>query len=132
VNVTRIGTSQNLWNIAERMESIFRHIFCQFTQIYQFIFQQAYSSFGSETNREDLFADEKVKAMAAKYGCTVPAFLLGWGLAQGMSVLPRSRNPEHVRANFIDVKGLKVSAEDVEMAKADRLKKYCWNPEGIR
>lgn len=53
--------------------------FCTFSSSFQ-----AYSSFGSESNRRDLFDDEKVQAMAAKYACSVTDFLLGWALSQGM------------------------------------------------
>ncbi|KAF7636293.1 Aldo_ket_red domain-containing protein [Meloidogyne graminicola] len=93
---------------------------------------QAYSSFGSESNHEDLFSDEKINNMAIKYNCTVQDFLLSWALSQGMSVLPRSKNPEHVRANFKASK-IKVSNEDIEAVKLgiNERKKYCWDPEGL-
>nr|CAD2147585.1 unnamed protein product [Meloidogyne enterolobii] len=95
---------------------------------------QAYSSFGSQSNHQDLFSDEKIKRMANKYNCKVQDFLLGWALAQGMSVLPRSKNPEHVRANFIGANNIKVNIEDVEAVrlKPDEKIKYCWDPEGLK
>jgi diketogulonate reductase-like aldo/keto reductase len=72
--------------------------------------------------------------MAIKYNCTVQDFLLGWALTQGMSVLPRSKNPEHIRSNFIEANRIKVSMEDVEAVKLhpDQKRKYCWDPEGLR
>lgn len=92
---------------------------------------QAYSSFGSSANRKELFEDEKIKAMAAKYKCTVPEFLLAWAMSQGMSVLPRSCNPEHVRANFMGASRIQVTPEDVEAVKATKMKKVCWDPNEI-
>jgi len=69
--------------------------------------------------------------MAAKYNCSVTNFLLAWSLCQGFSVLPRSRNPEHVRENF-KAKGISISKEDIEAIKSKNLNKYCWNPKEIR
>uniref|UniRef100_A0A914H228 NADP-dependent oxidoreductase domain-containing protein n=1 Tax=Globodera rostochiensis TaxID=31243 RepID=A0A914H228_GLORO len=93
---------------------------------------QAYSSLGSESNRKVLFQDDKIRAMAAKYDCSVPDFLLGWALSQGMSVLPRSQSREHIRANFIGASKVRVSAEDIEAVKAANRSKYCWDPEGVQ
>lgn len=94
---------------------------------------QAYSSFGSAENRKVLFEDAKVRAMAGKYNCTVPEFLLAWALSQGMSVLPRSSNPEHVRENYKSAsKGIKIKPADVEAVKAGEMKKACWDPAEIQ
>lgn len=68
--------------------------------------------------------------MANKYNCSVTNFLLGWALNQGLSVLPRSRNPEHVKDNFTAI-SLKIAPEDIEEIKSKKLKKYCWNPDKI-
>lgn len=68
--------------------------------------------------------------MAKKYNCSVTNFLLGWALNQGLSVLPRSRNPKHIKDNFA-VKTLKIAAEDIEEIKLKKVKKYCWNPNTV-
>ena len=72
--------------------------------------------------------------MAIKYNCTVQGFLLGWALSQGMSVLPRSKNSEHLRSNFIGASNTKLSMGDVEAVKLqpNEKRKYCWDPEGLR
>lgn len=53
--------------------------------------------------------------------------MLAWGINQGMSVLPRSRNPEHVKENFQALQ-IKLTPEDVEAAKAENQTKFCWDP----
>ncbi|KAL3108059.1 hypothetical protein niasHT_018221 [Heterodera trifolii] len=93
---------------------------------------QAYSSFGGESNRGELFRDTKVREMASKYDCSISDFLLAWALSQGMSVLPRSRSREHIRENFLGAGGIRVSAEDIEAVKAENGRKYCWDPDGVQ
>uniref|UniRef100_A0A914D016 NADP-dependent oxidoreductase domain-containing protein n=1 Tax=Acrobeloides nanus TaxID=290746 RepID=A0A914D016_9BILA len=91
---------------------------------------QAYSSFGSESNKEDLLKNPKIISLASKYGCSVTNFLLAWSINQGISVLPRSRNPIHVKENFKAL-SIKLDAEDIEAAKASEQNKFCWNPSSI-
>lgn len=88
---------------------------------------QAYSSFGSECLKHILLSDPKVNALAKKYNTSVTNFLLAWALSQGISVLPRSRNPKHVEENLEALK-IKVSPADIEAAKADDQKKFLWDP----
>jgi diketogulonate reductase-like aldo/keto reductase len=90
---------------------------------------QAYSSFGS-TGNQDLLQHEPYIELAEKYECSVPQLLLAWSIFQGYSVLPKSTNPDHIRANFkaIDVK---LEAEDVEKMKWATQKKFCWNPTSV-
>jgi len=91
---------------------------------------QAYSSFGSESNKAEVLNDSTIKEMALKYGTSVPRFLLAWSMSQGMSVLPRSRNPQHVRENF-GASQLTISKEDIEASKSVELRKYCWDPSNV-
>jgi len=88
---------------------------------------QAYSSFGSECKKEALLSDPKIAALAKKYGTNVTNFLLAWALSQGISVLPRSRNPAHVKEN-LKALDIKVSPEDIEAARADNQTKFMWDP----
>uniref|UniRef100_A0A914D3M8 NADP-dependent oxidoreductase domain-containing protein n=1 Tax=Acrobeloides nanus TaxID=290746 RepID=A0A914D3M8_9BILA len=88
---------------------------------------QAYSSFGSEVKKQALLTDPKVTALAKKYGTSVTNFLLAWALSQGISVLPRSRNPVHVKENLEALK-IKITPEDIEAAKADNQTKFLWDP----
>lgn len=95
-----------------------------------YIWFQAYSSFGGETNKDDVFRDERIKAMAAKYDTSITNFLLAWALCQGISVLPRSRNPQHVRDNF-EARNIQISNEDIDAVKCAKIHKYSWDPEDI-
>lgn len=68
--------------------------------------------------------------MAEKYGVSITDFLLAWTINQGISVLPRSHNPEHVKANFAK-KNIKISDKDIEFVKLSEVHKYCWDPLAI-
>lgn len=61
---------------------------------------------------------------------TVTNFLLAWAINQGISVLPRSHKPEHIKTN-IEAKKLKILNEDIEYVKLVNVKKYYWNPMQI-
>ncbi|KAI1729123.1 aldo/keto reductase family domain-containing protein [Ditylenchus destructor] len=91
---------------------------------------QAYSSFGSESNKDDLLSDPAINTMAQKYKTSVTNFLLAWSLCQEMSVLPRSRNPIHVKENF-EARRLNISQEDIKSVKKVEQTKYCWDPERV-
>jgi len=93
---------------------------------------QAYSSFGSPRAKEDLFSDPKIVELADKYNVSIPKFLLLWSLSQGISVLPRSINSNHVRDNFSG-KNMVISEEDIKSAtrSPEELRKYCWDPTTV-
>eukprot|EP00897_Mesotaenium_endlicherianum_P008348 jgi/Mesen1/7541/ME000392S06808 len=84
----------------------------------------AYSPLGSgdSTSVEDPDSDEDksslinhstVKKIAEKIGKSTGQVLLRWGVQRGMSVLPKSTNPERIKQN-IDVLDWELSAEDFE------------------
>lgn len=47
-----------------------------------------------------------------------------------ISVLPRSRNPAHVKENY-GALAIKIAREDIEAAKVSEQSKFCWNPSSI-
>lgn len=47
----------------------------------------------------EAFKNEKIKAMAEKYGVSVPQLCIRYDLQLGMIVLPKTANPEHMKAN---------------------------------
>ncbi|AMB99951.1 2,5-diketo-D-gluconic acid reductase [Aerococcus urinaehominis] len=75
---------------------------------------EAYSPFGSG----DLFANEEIKTLADKYQTGVAQLALTWALQHDFIVLPRSSNPDNIKANF-DLPDLTISPED--MATLDNL-----------
>jgi diketogulonate reductase-like aldo/keto reductase len=56
--------------------------------------------------------------------------LLAFALCQGFSVLPKSINPDHIRANF-EAQKIKLSLEDIEAMKWNKQRKFCWNPKTV-
>ncbi len=110
---------------------------------------QAYSSFGSASYHNELFADERVIRVAERHNCSVPVVLLAWALNQGASVLPRSTSAQHVRDNFhvgeiqpgevkiidgvMDLQALQVKLDEGEIREmtSESMKKTCWDPKTI-
>jgi len=63
-------------------------------------------------------ADSPFKAMANKYGVTEAQVLLRWAVQKGYPVLPKSTNPERVRANA-DI--FSFSIDDSDMAAIEKM-----------
>jgi len=65
---------------------------------------QAYSPLGSSpavsSGRRRVIEDPVITGIAAKHGCTPAQVLLGWGLARGASVIPKTSRPERVPQNM--------------------------------
>ncbi len=59
--------------------------------------------------------NEKIAEMAEKYGVTVPQLCIRYDIQLGTIVLPKTANPDHMRANA-DV-GFTISEEDMETLK---------------
>jgi glycerol 2-dehydrogenase (NADP+) len=58
----------------------------------------AYSPLGSPSS--PFYTDETLKGIAANHKATVAQVLLAWGIQRGMSVIPKSENPERLQQNF--------------------------------
>uniref|UniRef100_A0A915PZJ5 NADP-dependent oxidoreductase domain-containing protein n=1 Tax=Setaria digitata TaxID=48799 RepID=A0A915PZJ5_9BILA len=93
-------------------------------------FQKAYSSLGTPSHMCDLKNDPKIIKIAKKYNCTIPQFLLAWSITQGISVLPRSTNEEHITENFDTLK-IKVNNDDIKNVVSNQLRKYTWDPTSV-
>jgi 2,5-diketo-D-gluconate reductase A len=59
-----------------------------------------------------LLRDERIGRIAAKHARTPAQVIVAWHLAQGFSVIPRSANPERIRANFEAI-DLTLDSEDM-------------------
>ncbi|CCD66777.1 NADP-dependent oxidoreductase domain-containing protein [Caenorhabditis elegans] len=92
---------------------------------------QAYSSLGSPTYRKQLSEEPLIKELAQKYNVEIPVLLLGFAYCQGISVLPRTTNPEHVATNF-KVTKLAITQEDIDRLLALTVEhKTCWDPRVV-
>lgn len=67
--------------------------------------------------------NEKIAEMAKKYGVSVPQLCIRYDIQLGMIVLPKTANPEHMKANA-DV-DFEISADDMETLKnIEHIKDY--------
>lgn len=94
----------------------------------------AYSPFGSTGG--PLFEAEPVKKIAEKHGVPATSVLLGYHVARGSTVLPKSTNPERISANAKvadldkdDVKALDDYSN--QLTKDGKLHRYVYPPFGI-
>lgn len=93
---------------------------------------QAYSSLGQDGPNSDLFKSPTVVKIAQSLNKTIPQVLLKWGLQHGYSVLPKSKNPDHIKDNF----KLNFTIPEECMIELDNLhktetKKYAWDPDSV-
>ncbi|CAI2347382.1 unnamed protein product [Caenorhabditis sp. 36 PRJEB53466] len=92
---------------------------------------QAYSSLGSPTYRENLSKDPLILELADKYNVEIPVLLLGFAYWQGISVLPRTTNTNHITSNFAVTK-LALLKEDIDrLLKLNVEHKTCWDPRVV-
>lgn len=92
---------------------------------------QAYSSLGTTTDNNTLLTDPVVCKIAKQRGVTPARILLRWAVQQGVGVIPKSTNPDHIRNN-IDIFSFTLS--DQEMVSLDQLdtqSHLCWNPSQV-
>lgn len=83
--------------------------------------------------RADVFSDETLQKIGAQYGKTAGQVCLRWHLQQpGVSAIPKSANPNHIRANF-DIFDFQLSDEDMDrinqMRGDGRLIEPAWAPD---
>ncbi len=76
---------------------------------------QAYSPLGTG----DHLTDPTVGRIAAEVGRTPAQVLIRWGLQKGLSVIPKSANPERIRENF----AVDFELDDAAVAALDALDK---------
>lgn len=78
----------------------------------------------------EILKNQKIAAMAQKYGVTVPQLCIRYTLQLGLLPLPKTANPEHMRSNAqLD---FEISAEDMaalgQMEKLDDYGEYSFFP----
>lgn len=88
---------------------------------------EAWSPFGCGA----LLKNEELAWIAGRYGTTVAQLCLRWCRQHGVIPIPRSSNPERIRANF-HVDGFEISPADME--RIDRLENiggFCHDPDKV-
>ncbi|XP_071547576.1 glyoxal reductase-like isoform X2 [Panulirus ornatus] len=93
----------------------------------QGIFFQAYSSLGTTVKDSPLLKDERVISVAEKLSRTPAQVLLRWATQQGVGVLPKSTNEDHIKEDI--QLSFDLSTEDVDsLSNLNICQKYAWNP----
>jgi len=95
----------------------------------------AYSSLGTTTpsngDTNELIKDPIVTKISESKNVSNAQTLLLWALQKGLSVVPKSTNPQHILEN-INLDGLHLTDEEIEILDAiDLNKKYAWNPDTV-
>ncbi|KAK3592003.1 hypothetical protein CHS0354_031510 [Potamilus streckersoni] len=92
---------------------------------------QAYSSLGTSSENNQLLRDAEVVRIADYLGKSPAQVLLRWAIQQGIGVLPKSTNQEHIKEN-IDIFGFCINDKDMEaLNNLSRGSHYCWDPHHI-
>ena len=88
----------------------------------------AYAPLG-QGNRNEMFQEPAVLALARKYGKTPAQILLRFLTQNGIAVIPRSTRPEHIRENFVLFDFTLTLDEMAQLAALDRKKPLIGRPE---
>ena len=118
---------ENLWPAAE-IKPMVNQVLCHISntplELIQYcqnkgIVVEAYSPVA----HGEALKNEKIAAMAEKYGVSVPQLCIRYDLQLGMIVLPKTANPEHMKANAaVD---FVISDQDMELLKnMEKIKDY--------
>lgn len=88
----------------------------------------AYAPLG-QGNRNEMYQEPAVLALAKKYGKTPAQLLLRFLTQKGIAVIPRSTQPEHIRENFT-LFDFTLSAEEMaQLSAIDRKEPLIGKPE---
>ena len=88
----------------------------------------AYAPLG-QGNRNEMFREPAVLALAEKYGKTPAQILLRFLTQKGIAVIPRSTKPEHIRENFA-LFDFKLTADElVQLSALDKKDPLIGKPE---
>lgn len=88
----------------------------------------AYAPLG-QGNRNEMFREPAVLALAEKYGKTPAQILLRFLTQKGIAVIPRSTKPEHIRENFA-LFDFKLTADElVQLSAPDKKEPLIGKPE---
>ena len=88
----------------------------------------AYAPLG-QGNRNEMFGEPAVLALAEKYGRTPAQILLRFLTQKGIAVIPRSTRPEHIRENFVLFDFTLTLDEMAQLAALDRKEPLIGRPE---
>ena len=88
----------------------------------------AYAPLG-QGNRNEMFQESPVLALARKYGKTPAQILLRFLTQNGTAVIPRSTRPEHIRENFVLFDFTLTLDEMAQLAALDRKEPLIGRPE---
>ncbi|XP_063975739.1 glyoxal reductase-like [Diachasmimorpha longicaudata] len=94
----------------------------------QGIHVQAYSSLGTSTDNS-LLKDPVVCRIAGELNVSPARLLLKWALQQGIGIIPKAVQKNHIRENF----QLDFTIHATQMAELSSLPphKYAWNPDNV-
>ena len=88
----------------------------------------AYAPLG-QGNRNEMFSEPVVLALAEKYGKTPAQVLLRFLTQKGIVVIPRSTKPEHIKENF-DLLDFTLTAEEIaQLSALDKKEPLIGKPE---
>lgn len=80
-------------------------------------------------NRNEMFREPAVLALAEKYGKTPAQVLLRFLTQKGIAVIPRSTQPEHIRENFV-LFDFKLTADELaQLSALDKKEPLIGKPE---
>lgn len=88
----------------------------------------AYAPLG-QGNRNEMFREPAVLALAEKYGKTPAQILLRFLTQKGIAVIPRSTKPEHIRENFALFDFKLTAGELVQLSAPDKKEPLIGKPE---
>ena len=88
----------------------------------------AYAPLG-QSNRNEMFQEPAVLALARKYGKTPAQILLRFLTQNGIAVIPRGTRPEHIRENFVLFDFTLTLDEMAQLAALDRKEPLIGRPE---
>ncbi len=88
----------------------------------------AYAPLG-QGNRNEMFSEPVVLAIAGKYGKTPAQVLLRFLTQKGIAVIPRSTKPEHIRENFALFDFTLTNEEMAQLSALDKREPLIGKPE---
>lgn len=90
------------------------------------IIVQAWYPLGGRGYVKKMLADPVICKIARSHGKTAAQIILRWNLQRGVSVIPGSANPQHIREN-LDIFDFELSKEDMEAIRnLNRNEKHDW------
>ncbi|MBO4311631.1 MAG: aldo/keto reductase [Desulfovibrionaceae bacterium] len=87
---------------------------------------QGWYPFGGRGYTKDMLGNGTLEAIAAAHGVTAAQVILRWNLQRGVTVIPGSGNPDHIKEN-LDIFDFKLSDEEMKaISRLDRNEKHDW------